>query len=114
EVTNRTITYYFDDTVAKIVEEPRPEEPRPEEPKPEEHKVSNAPAVPEPTSFEIRDQEVLELGTASITPSAEIAAEPPPLLKPIKSVESAAKPATDNTDAATLITAETQLSLGHQ
>src|SRR6185503_15738818 len=48
------------------------------------------------------------------TPSAEIAAEPPPLLKPIKSVESAAKPATDNTDAATLITAETQLSLGHQ
>ena len=37
EVTSRTITYYFDDTVAKIVEQPK-----------EEPKAPNAPAVPEP------------------------------------------------------------------
>src|SRR5262245_22783860 len=47
EVTNRTITYYFDDTVAKIVEEPAA-------------KIPNAPAVPEPAS-DFREQEVLEL-----------------------------------------------------
>lgn len=102
EVTNRTITYYFDDTVAKIVEEPAPEEP----------KVVNAPGVPEPSSSEIRDQEVLELGIA--TPSAEIVGEPPPLFKSIKSIESAVKPTTDNTDAANTISADSQLALGHE
>lgn len=91
EVTNRTITYYFDDTVAKIVEEP---------------KIPNAPAVPEPTSSDIRDQEVLERNAPSVLiQSADLAAEPPPLLK---SVSSVVKPATDYTDA------EAQLSLGHQ
>ena len=97
EVTNRTITYYFDDTVAKIVDKPK-----------EEPKISNAPVVPEPAKFAVRDQEVLDPGIASVTPSAEIGAEPPPLLKPIKSVESAPKPATENTDA------EAQLRLGHE
>lgn len=92
-VTNRTITYYFDDTVAKIVEEPKVEEPKVEEPT-----VPNAPSVPEPANSEIRDQEVLELGIA--TPSAEIVGEPPPLFK---SVSSVAKP-----------DAETLLSEGHQ
>jgi Tfp pilus assembly protein PilF len=96
EVTNRTITYYFDDTVAKIVEEPKVEEPT----------VPNAPSVPEPANSEIRDQDVLELGIAA--PSAEIVGEPPPLLKSIKSVESVAKPATDNTDA------DAQLAIGHE
>src|ERR1041384_4528590 len=91
-VTNRTITYYFDDTVAKIVEEPA-------------STVPHAPSVPAPANFEVRDQEVLELGIA--TPSAEIVADPPPLLKPIKSVESVVKPATDNTDA------DAQLARGH-
>src|ERR1051325_2335662 len=42
EVTHRTVTYYFDDTVAKIVEEP----------------VPNAPTVPEPAS-DFHEQEVL-------------------------------------------------------
>ena len=94
EVTYRTVTYYFDDTVAKIVEEPR---------------IPNAPAVPEPANAEVRDQEILEFSLASITPSAEIAGEPPPLLKSIKSVPSVVeKPATDNTDA------ETQLRMGHE
>ena len=99
EVTYRTVTYYFDDTVAKIVEEP---------------KVTNAPGVPEPTSSDIREQQVLELGVASIAPSAGIADEPPPLLKSIRSVESVAKPAADKTDEASLITAESQLRLGHE
>lgn len=96
EVTNRTITYYFDDTVAKIVEEPKVEEPT----------VPNAPSVPEPANSEIRDQEVLELGIA--VPSAEIVDDPPPMFKSIKSVESVAKPATDNTDA------DAQLAIGHE
>jgi hypothetical protein len=95
-VTNRTITYYFDDTVAKIVEEPKVEEPA----------VPNAPSVPEPANSEIRDQDVLELGIA--TPSAEIVDDPPPMFKSIKSVESVAKPATDNTDA------DAQLAIGHE
>jgi hypothetical protein len=96
EVTNITITYYFDDTVAKIVEEPKVEEPT----------VPNAPSVPEPANSEIRDQDVLELGIA--TPSAEIVDDPPPMFKSIKSVESVAKPATDNTDA------DAQLAIGHE
>ncbi len=90
EVTYRTVTYYFDDTVAKIVEEP---------------KVTNAPGVPEPPAADIREQEVLELKPSSVLiPSAELA-ESPPLLK---SVSSVAKPATDNTDA------DAQLALGHE
>ena len=95
EVTYRTLTYYFDDTVAKIVEEP---------------KIPNAPGVPEPTS-EIRDQDVLELVASSVLiHSEELAAEPPPLLK---SVSPVAKPAADNTDQ-NLISAEAQLALGHE
>jgi len=101
EVTNRTITYYFDDTVAKIVDEPAPTV-----------TIPNAPGVPEPATSEIRGQEVLELGIA--TPSAEVVGEPPPLFKSIKSVSPAAKPATDNTDAANLISADAQLVSGHE
>ncbi len=93
EVTYRTVTYYFDDTVAKIVEEP---------------KVNNAPAVPEPTSSEVREPEVLDLRAASVLiPSVEFAAEPPPSLK------SVAKPTTDNTDE-NRFTADAQLALGHE
>jgi len=100
-VTNRTITYYFDDTVAKIVEEPKVEEPKPEEPKP-----TIAPGVPEPTSSEIQDQDVLELSGGSVfIPSEDLAVEPPPLFK---SVSSVAKPATDYTDA------DAQLALGYE
>ena len=99
EVTNRTITYYFDDTVAKIVEEP----------KPEESKVVNAPGVPEPANSEIQDQEVLELSARSVfIPSEELAAEPPPLLKSVP------KPAADKTDEANVISADAQLAIGHE
>ena len=89
EVTNRTITYYFDDTVAKIVEEPT---------------IPNAPAVPEPANADIQAQDVLEVSAGSVfIRSEELAAEPPPLLKSVP------KPAADNTDSA-----EAQLSLGHE
>jgi len=62
EVTYRTVTYYFDDTVAKLVDT-----------------APKAPPVPEPRS------------------SVQIASESP-VFVPIKSVESAVKPAADNTD----------------
>ncbi|HEV8429091.1 MAG TPA: tetratricopeptide repeat protein [Pyrinomonadaceae bacterium] len=95
EVTYRTVTYYFDDAVAKIVEEP---------------KVANAPAVPEPSSSDIRDQQVLEFSVSPVLIASDVE-EPPPLLK---SVSSEAKSATDNTDKNDLISAEAQLSLGHE
>jgi tetratricopeptide (TPR) repeat protein len=71
EVTYRTFTYYFDDTVAKIVETP------------------NAPEIPQPASLQITDQEVLDPGALS-TPalSVQIESEPPPAFVPIKSVSS--------------------------
>lgn len=67
EVTYRTVTYYFDDTVAKIVEEPKPQP------------AEKAPSVPE------------------ARPAVQIAAEKPAFL-PVKSVESAVKLTTDNTE----------------
>ena len=84
EVTYRTLTYYYDDTIAKAVAEPR---------------TATAPVIPQPVSFQIRDQQVLETVAAS-TPvgSAEIVTEPPPVPHPAKSVSSAPKSAADNTD----------------
>src|SRR5690349_17419132 len=46
EVTYRTVTYYFDDTVAKIVDEPKP---------------TMAPAVPEAADPNVREQDVLNV-----------------------------------------------------
>jgi len=89
EVTYRTLTYYFDDVVAKIVDTPA-----------EKPTTPSAPEVPQ-AELQIRDQQVLDIGAPS-TPAAsvEIASEPPPLFKSVReSVESAPKPATDNTDA---------------
>ncbi|HEY0761060.1 MAG TPA: tetratricopeptide repeat protein [Pyrinomonadaceae bacterium] len=100
EVTYRTLTYYFDDTVAKIVEEPKIIE---------EPKIPNAPDVPEPNS-DIRDQEILELKASSVLIQSDVA-EPPPLLKSVSSVVE--KPATDKTDQS-LISADAQLALGHE
>jgi tetratricopeptide (TPR) repeat protein len=74
EVTYRTVTYYFDDSIAKIVEEPKP---------------TTAPAIPAPGALEVHDQEVLNPGVGATvsTGSMELAGEPPPLLKPVKPVE---------------------------
>src|ERR1043166_4144567 len=85
EVTYRTVTYYFDDTVAKIVDEPKP---------------ALAPAVPDSTTEEIHYQEVLDPGPSVVTTIAvEVDGDPPPLLKSVvKSVESAPKAIAENTD----------------
>jgi tetratricopeptide (TPR) repeat protein len=91
EVTYRTVTYYYDDTVAKIAEEPKPE------PKPAP--VQMAPAVPE-ASMQISDQVVLEpVALSAPAVSVKIEEEPPPAFIPIKSVSSVVKENTDNTDA---------------
>jgi len=88
EVTYRTVTYYYDDTVAKIAEEPKPQP------------VQTAPAVPEAAAALRTDQPVLDpVALSAPTSSVQIESEPPPAFVPIKSVESAPKPAPDNTDA---------------
>jgi len=85
EVTYRTVTYYFDDTVAKIVEEPR---------------TSTAPAVPQPTGTGIQDQDVPKVGMYAVaTVSGPLTVDPPPLTESVKpSVESVAKPTAENTN----------------
>lgn len=86
EVTYRTLTYYFDDNIAKIVDEPGATANRPS--------VTTAPGVPQPTSFEVREQRVLQInssGQSLAESSPQLAGDPPPLLKPVKpeGVESA-------------------------
>jgi tetratricopeptide (TPR) repeat protein len=84
EVTYRTVTYYYDDTVAKIAEEPKPE------PK------QTAPALPE-ASTQISAEAVLKpVALSAPALSVKIDSEPPPAFK---SVSSVAKVNTDNTDA---------------
>lgn len=87
EVTYRTLTYYFNDNIAKIVEEPT-------KPSVERRKGRTAPAVPEPARFEVSEQRVLEVNTsmaAALRSSTELAGDPPPLPKKSKAegVESA-------------------------
>ena len=87
EVTYRTVTYYFDDTVAKIVDEPKP---------------AMAPAVPEASDVEVREQQVLDVAVSPVAiNSVKTEGEPPPLLRSVKSVESVVKTNTDNTDQKT-------------
>ena len=75
EVTYRTVTYYFDDKVAKAVEEPR---------------IIKAVAVPDPTIREIGEMAVLKVQRVeSSTGSLELTGEPPPLTEKIIKVESA-------------------------
>jgi len=109
EVTYRTLTYYFNDSIAKIA---------PELKQNDEPNASTAPVIPQPAAVNFRAQEVLEIDSrpSSPTGSAQLAAEPPPLLKrpepegvesayaarkrneSVKSVESVPKPATDSRD----------------
>lgn len=89
EVTYRTVTYYFDDTVAKIVEEPKVVE----EPKPQ-----LAPAIPEPTTQAVVQQVMNPVALSAPALSVQVDSDPPPAFVPVKSVESAPKPATDNTE----------------
>src|SRR5215210_4895552 len=67
EVTYRTLTYYFDDNIAKIVEEPKA--------------PPTSPIIPEPGG-ELRDQAVLDPGVSSLTVSVALSGDsPPPLLR---------------------------------
>lgn len=75
EVTYRTVTYYFDDKVAKAVEEP---------------KIVKSVAVPDPTIREIGEMAVLKVQPVeSSTGSLNLTGEPPPLAEPNIKVESA-------------------------
>ena len=95
EVTYRTVTYYFDDTVAKIVEEPKP---------------VIAPAIPEPASLELRDQKVLDPGVAFVATNSKLTAEPPPIPKSVTTDKTDTNK-TINTDP--IRAAEAQLALGY-
>jgi len=80
EVTYRTVTYYFDDNVAKAVEEP-----------PKELKSVS---VPEPVLAEVKETEILRVEYDEVAASApEIGKIPPPLVltkpEPPKPVNSA-------------------------
>jgi tetratricopeptide (TPR) repeat protein len=87
EVTYRTVTYYFDDNVAKALTEPEKPAPAAEQPAAEQL----AAAVPQPSSDEIRVVDTLKVEPAEIkaTSSSELAAEPPPLIEKTTKVESA-------------------------
>ena len=101
EVTYRTVTYYFDDTIAKIVESRNR--------KNQDHQRARRPRT---RSFDIRESGGFGAWRLIRVDPVGLAAEPPPLLKSVSSV--AGKPATDKTDASQLISAEAQLSLGHE
>ncbi len=80
EVTYRTLTYYFDDNIAKIVDEPGATANR--------RSVTTAPAVPEPVSFEVREQRVLQIKSSLSSVednSTALAGDPPPLVERPKS-----------------------------
>lgn len=78
EVTYRTLTYYFDDNVAKVVEERT-------EVSPVVKAVINAPSLPEPAT-DIQNSEVVEPGGVSSVKadSVELAGEPPALIEKIE------------------------------
>jgi tetratricopeptide (TPR) repeat protein len=64
EVTHRTVTYYFDENVAKAVETP-----------------ATAPLIPEPASRETEETGILKIDYARSAPAApEISENPPPLV----------------------------------
>ena len=86
EVSYRTLTYYFDDNIARIVDEPKAPI--------ERRRGKTAPTVPQPVSFDVSEQRVLQVDTSmasALASATESAGTPPPLLKPSKpeGVESA-------------------------
>ena len=106
EVTYRTVTYYFDDSVAKAVEQPakavavveQPANPitQPAEPQPiaEPIREIRVSPVPQPVS-EVKDPEVLKVEAAALsTGSVSSVGEPPAPPKPIITV-AANPPITD-------------------
>ena len=76
EVTHRTVTYYFDDSVAKAVEEVKSSPAAAVEPK-----VVTVESVPEPASPETQETGILKIDYARSAPAApEISKNPPPLV----------------------------------
>ena len=83
EVTYRTLTYYFDDSVAKAVEEPPKlvEEPvKPVDEPIREIRVSN---VPEPAKTQIEQIQVLNVEMSAVSGSLKRVGEPPAVPNPI-------------------------------
>jgi tetratricopeptide (TPR) repeat protein len=99
EVTYRTLTYYFDDNVAKAIEEP---------------KVVNAPAVPQPAVSDNPIPVVEPTGVSSVkADSVELAGDPPGVKSVlVKSVSSAAKPVPSNTAYDLYLTGRTRFDTG--
>jgi Tfp pilus assembly protein PilF len=84
EVTYRTVTYYFDDNIARIVAEPNAAVETP----------ATAPAIPEPANSEVRSQQILDLDrhvSSASSGSIGLAGDPPLLAERLKpeGVESA-------------------------
>jgi tetratricopeptide (TPR) repeat protein len=82
EVTYRTVTYYFDDTVAKAVEEPKVEKVI-EQPAPAPAPVNMAESVPQPTINQPRDSEALSVNYSAApvsNPSPNFSENPPSLV----------------------------------
>jgi len=76
EVTHRTVTYYFDDNVAKAVEEVKISPAAAVE-----AKVVTAESVPEPASRATEETGILKVNYAGSTPAApEISENPPPFV----------------------------------
>ncbi|HKR22514.1 MAG TPA: hypothetical protein VJS17_07965, partial [Pyrinomonadaceae bacterium] len=78
EVTRRTVTYYFDDNVAKAVDQPVPEPPV-REPIPEPIRVAS---VPEPAT-EIREVETLAVVLSEVPGSLGSVGDPPAVPNPM-------------------------------
>lgn len=107
EVTYRTVTYYFDDTVAKAVVEPAPE-PIPE-PIPD---PILAPSVPE-TGTQIQEIYVLEMVFNEVERSLREVGEPPPaLLEKVDGPESVFSARKKN--EVTIVAAGSDLNLANQ
>jgi cytochrome c-type biogenesis protein CcmH/NrfG len=76
EVTYRTVTYYFDDSVAKAVEEVKSTEPAAAV----APKVVTAKSVPEPVAREVEEKGTLKIDYAESAPASPEVAENPPSL----------------------------------
>ena len=75
EVTHRTLTYYFDESVAKAVDAPAPVAVKTDEP------AAMAPVVPEPVSRDAKETGILKIDYADNAAAApEVSENPPPLV----------------------------------
>jgi tetratricopeptide (TPR) repeat protein len=80
EITRRTLTYYYDDNIAKLLDEPKPTVV-------ERRRGRTAPAVPEAANFDVSDQRVLQVDAsmaASLGSSTDVTGDPPPVPKKSK------------------------------